>query len=80
MLHTVLIYELLLQHVSVSLLGHLQGAHGLSCMYARAHTLMRTRVSSLKMAKKWGQNMLEQQLINKNIVQPVGFSILNSYK
>jgi len=80
MLHTVLIYELLLQHVSASLLGHLQGAHGLSCMYARAHTLMRTRVSSLKMAKKWGQNMLEQQLINKNIVQPVGVSILNSYK
>ena len=80
MSHTVLIYELLLQHVSASLLGHLQGAHGLSCMYARAHTLMRTRVSSLKMAKKWGQNMLEQQLINKNIVQPVGVSILNSYK
>ena len=80
MSHTVLIYELLLQHVSASLLGHLQGAHGLSCMYARAHTLMRTRVSFLKMAKKWGQNMLEQQLINKNIVQPVGVSILNSYK
>jgi hypothetical protein len=34
---------------------------------------MEKNISYLKVAKDWGQNILEQKLINKNIVQQVVF-------